>query len=96
MSFADRLRLVYDRIRLFYDPTREPLRRRVYTYLLALAALAVGAGVIASSVPLALAGPLATLLAVPVVEKARNLVTPVAAPDLSDTPGRHAADRAPE
>lgn len=81
------------RVRLFYDPTREPLRRRVYTFLLAIAAIAVGAGLIASSVPLAIAGPLASLLAVPVVEKARSLVTPVAYPDLTDTPGRHAVDR---
>lgn len=89
------LKDVVTRVRTFYDPTREPLRRRVYTYLLALAALAVGAGLIASSVPLAIAGPLASLLAVPVVEKARSLVTPVADPDLTDTPGRHAVDRNP-
>lgn len=81
------------KIRLFYDPTREPLRRRVYTYLLALSALAVTAGLITGSLATGLAGPLATLLAVPVVEKARSLVTPVADPIIDDTPGRHAADR---
>ncbi len=86
-----RLRAVYARIRTFYDPTREPLRRRVYTYLLLVASLAAGAGIITGSVATGLAGPLALVLAVPVVEKARSLVTPVADPDLTDTPGRHAA-----
>jgi hypothetical protein len=89
----DTLRDAVARVRLFYDPTREPLRRRVYTYLLAVTALAVGAGLIASSVPLAIAGPLASLLAVPVVEKARGMVTPVADPIIDDTPGKHAEDR---
>lgn len=91
----DRVRALYARIRLFYDPTREPLRRRIYTYLLAIAALAVAAGFITGSLVAGVAGPLATLLAVPVVEKARSLVTPVADPIIDDTPGRHAADREP-
>ncbi|MBP2323343.1 hypothetical protein JOF56_003728 [Kibdelosporangium banguiense] len=74
------------KFRLFYAPTREPLRRRVHTTLLAIAALAVTAGLIAGSTVAALIGPLALLLAVPAVEKVRAQVTPAASP-----PGKHAA-----
>lgn len=83
------------RIRLFYDPTREPLRRRVYTYLLAVAALGAAFGLVSGVLAVTIAVPLATILAVPAVEKARSLVTPVADPDLTDTPGKHATDRGP-
>lgn len=92
-NLMDHIAALIARIRLFYDPTREPLRRRVYTYLLLIAGMAASAGLIAGSLPVVLAGPLAAALAVPVVEKARSLVTPVAAPDLTDTPGRHSTDR---
>lgn len=88
-----RLSDVYARVRLFYDPTREPLRRRVYSYLLLVASLAVAAGIITSSAVATIAGPLALVLAVPVVEKARSLVTPVADPIVDDVPGKHAQDR---
>ncbi len=89
----DSVRAIVARVRTFYDPTREPLRRRVYTYLLLVASLAAGAGIITGSVATGLAGPLASLLAVPVVEKARSMVTPVADPIINDTPGKHAVDR---
>lgn len=82
---------VVRRVRLFYDPTREPLRRRVYSFLLACAALAVAAGILTGSAAATVAGPLAVVLAVPVVESARSKVTPVAAPLLDDDPGKHAA-----
>lgn len=72
------------RIRVFYDPVNEPVRRRVYTILLALAALAVTAGLITGSAVTAICGPLALLLAVPSVEKARASVTPVV-----EQPGKH-------
>lgn len=67
-------------IRRFYDPTHEPLRRRVYTALLALAALAVTVGLVAGSAVTAIAGPLSLLLTVPAVESARSQVTPAARP----------------
>jgi hypothetical protein len=81
------------RVRLFYDPTREPLRRRVYTTLLLVVPFAVTAGILTGSAATGLIGLLPVLLAVPAVEKARSLVTPVADPDLTDAPGKHAADR---
>lgn len=83
------------RVRLFYDPTREPLRRRVYTLLLGIVATAITAGILTGSAAVAAPGLLALVLAVPAVEKARSLVTPVADPDLTDTPGRHSPDRKP-
>ncbi len=89
----DSVRAIVARVRTFYDPTREPLRRRVYAYLLLVASLAAGAGIITGSVATSLAGPLALVLAVPVVEKARSKVTPVADPIINDTPGKHAVDR---
>ncbi|MDT8915770.1 hypothetical protein [Amycolatopsis sp. PS_44_ISF1] len=67
---------IVDTIRRFYDPAHEPLRRRVYTTLLALAALAVTVGLVAGSAVTAITGPLALLLAVPAVESARSQVTP--------------------
>lgn len=81
------------RIQLFYDPTREPLRRRVYTLLLGIIAAAVAAGLLTGSAVATIPGILTIALAVPAVEKARALVTPVADPDLTDTPGRHSVDR---
>ena len=89
----DRLRTALAAIRRFYDPTREPLRRSVYTTLLALAGAAVTLGLITGTVVATIAGPLAVVLAVPAVERARSLVTPVADPAIHDTPGRHATDR---
>lgn len=89
------LRALIARVKLFYDPTREPLRRSVYTFLLGLVGVAVTLGVITGATAVAVGGPLAALLAVPVVEKARSKVTPVADPDLTDTPGQHALDRLP-
>lgn len=80
------------RVRLFYDPTREPLRRSVYTSLVLLVPALVTAGILTGAGAASLLGLLPLLLAVP-VEKARSLVTPVADPDLTDPPGKHAADR---
>ena len=91
----DRLQALVTRVRLFYDPTREPLRRSVYTTLLGLATLGATLGIISGTAALAVAVPLAALLAVPAVEHARSKVTPVEDPDLTDTPGRHAVDRLP-
>lgn len=82
-----------NRIRRFYDPTREPLRRRVYTLFLGILATAITAGILTGSAAVAAPGILALVLAVPAVESARSLVTPVADPDLTDTPGAHAVDR---
>lgn len=87
------LRTLIARVRSFYDPTREPLRRSVYTALLGIVAAAVTFGLITSSVAALVGGPLALLLAVPAVEHARSLVTPVADPIINDTPGKHAVDR---
>lgn len=81
------------RVRLFYDPTREPLRRRLYSFLLACAALAVASGILTGSTAATVAGPLAVVLAVPVVESARSKVAPVADPIVDDVPGKHAADQ---
>ena len=86
------LRALVARVQQFYDPTREPLRRSVYTFLLGVAALLASAGLITGTVAIGIGGPLALLLAVPAVEHARSKVTPVADPDLTDTPGRHALD----
>lgn len=81
------------RIRYFYDPTREPLRRRVYTTLLLAVPIAVAAGILTGSAAASFLGLLPVLLAVPAVEAARRAVTPVADPDLTDTPGKHSVDR---
>ena len=89
------IRALVARVRAFYDPTREPLRRNVYTFLLGIIGVGVTLGVITGATALAVGAPLAALLAVPVVEKARSQVTPVADPDLTDTPGQHALDRLP-
>ncbi len=86
-------RALVARVQQFYDPTREPLRRSVYTFLLGVAALAATMGLITGTVAIGIGGPLALLLAVPAVEHARTKVTPVAAPDLSDDPGQHSLDR---
>lgn len=91
----DTLRAIDARVRLFYDPTREPLRRRVYTALLGIVTLAVTAGLITGAVAVAVSGALAAILVVPATEMARRMVTPVADPIIDDTPGRHAVDRAP-
>ena len=87
------IRATVARVRLFYDPTREPLRRRVYSTLLAVVTLAVGAGVITGTVAATLAALAPLVLMVPATEAARRLVTPVADPVVADTPGRHAEDR---
>ncbi len=88
-----RLRAAYTRIRSFYDPAREPLRRSVYTALLAIVGAAVTFGIITGTTAATLGGPLALVLAVPAVERARSLVTPVAATAINDTPGQHSVDR---
>lgn len=80
------------KIRLFFDPTREPLRRRVYSTLVALLAVCGAAGYITGNDVAAVTSIAAVALMVPATESARRLVTPVAAPDLDD-PGKHAADR---
>jgi len=85
------LRALVARVRSFYDPTREPLRRSVYTALLGIVGAAVTLGLITSTVALTIGGPLALVLAVPAVEHARSKVTPVADPIINDTPGKHAA-----
>ncbi|WP_394620960.1 hypothetical protein JNUCC0626_18255 [Lentzea sp. JNUCC 0626] len=87
-----RLADIAAKIRLFYDPTREPLRRHVYTTLLGLVAFAVAAGLVTGSVATALIGPLALVLAVPAVERARAQVSPVA----GDKPGKHARPEVPD
>lgn len=87
------------RIRLFYSPLREPLRRRVYTALLAIVTLGVTVGVISGALAVAIGSAGAAVLAVPAVEYARRAVTPVAAPvvPIDDEPGQHAApDPSPE
>lgn len=95
-SLGSRLGAIGPRVREFYSPTREPLRRHVYTTLLAIMGFAVTAGLLTGTTLLAVSGPLAFLLAVPAVEKARSLVTPVAAPVfVDDVPGKHAPDRLP-
>lgn len=89
----DRIRTVITRIRIFYDPTREPLRRRVYTSLATLIAVGVTAGAITGAMALSLGGFAAAVLVIPAVEAARSKVTPLTDPVIDDTPGRHAVDR---
>ncbi len=80
-----------DRIRLFFDPTREPLRRRVYTALAAVVTFAVTAGLITASVGVAVTGVLSAVLIGAVAEQVRKLVTPYV--PIDDSPGKHAEDR---
>lgn len=82
-----------ERVRLFYDPTREPLRRRVYTALLTLVGVGVAAGIVSGALAVSIGTAGAAVLMVPAVEYARRAVTPIADPNLTDTPGRHAVDR---
>ncbi len=91
------LRALVARVRDFYSPAREPLRRRVYTALLMVIGAAVTAGLVTGTVAVTLSGLLPVLLVVPAVEAARQKVTPVAAPVLpiNDEPGQHALERLP-
>ncbi len=86
------IRDAYRRVRLFYDPAREPLRRSVYTSLIVIVPALVTAGILSGAGAASLLGLLPVLLAVP-VEHARQKVTPLAAPVLDDEPGKHAVDR---
>jgi len=81
------------RVRLFYSPLREPLRRRVYTALLGIVGVGVTVGLISGALALSIGTAGAAILAVPAVEYARKAVTPVAAPvvPIDDDPGQHAA-----
>lgn len=83
------------RIRLFYSPTREPLRRRVYGALLGLVTLGVTAGLISGALAVSIGSAGAAILVVPAVEYARRAVTPVADPIIDDEPGKHAAPEIP-
>lgn len=87
-----RLKAIVARIQLFYSPTREPLRRTVYTTLVAILGIAVTAGILTGALAATLTGIGATVLMVPAVEAARRLVTPVKDPIITDEhPGRHEA-----
>ncbi len=90
------LRTLISRVRTFYSPDREPLRRSVYTSLLLVIGVAVTAGLITGTVAATISGLLPVLLVVPAVEAARTRVTPVAAPVLpkTDVPGEHSLERA--
>lgn len=64
------------RIRLFFDATREPLRRRVYAMLGLLLAVGVSAGYLTDNVATTVTALAATALMVPATEAARRKVTP--------------------
>ncbi len=93
------LRTLITRVRLFYSPDREPLRRSVYTTILGIVGAAVTLGLITGTVAVAIGAPLAGLLAVPAVEHARSKVTPTAKLQdervvyVNDEPGQHSMDR---
>ncbi len=91
------VRALIARIKDFYSPAREPLRRRVYTALLMVIGAAVTAGLVTGTVAVTLSGLLPVPLVVPAVEAARQKVTPVAAPVLpiTDEPGQHALELLP-
>lgn len=89
----DRLRAIIARVQLFYDPTREPLRRRVYTALTVILGVAVTLGAVTGTMAATLTGVAPVLLMIPAAEAARRHVTPTADPIVDDEPGRHAADR---
>lgn len=83
-----------DRIRLFFDPSREPLRRNLYAALAGIIGLAVTAGLITSTAAVAVTGILSAVLIGAVGEYIRTLVTPYhPTEELEDEPGQHAADR---
>ena len=85
------LRAIAARIALFYDPPREPLRRRVYTTLTVIVGVAVTLGALTGTLAATVTGVLPVLLMIPAAESARRKVTPVADPLVDDEPGRHAA-----
>lgn len=89
----ERVRAIAARIALFYDPTREPLRRRVYTALTVILGVAVTLGALTGTLAATVTGVLPVLLMIPAAESARRMVTPVADPIVDDLPGRHAEDR---
>jgi len=81
-----------DRIRFFFDPAREPLRRNLYTALAGIIGMAVTAGLLTSEAAVTVTGVLSAVLVGAVGEYIRTLVTPYV-PE-NDEPGAHAADRA--
>ena len=91
----DRIKAIVARVRAFYDPTREPLRRRVYTALSLIVTASVAVGLVTGTAAVTVTGILSSVLVGAVAEQIRQVVTPVAAPCLpiDDVPGAHAADR---
>jgi len=91
-----KLKAAYAKVRLFYDPTREPLRRRVYTAIALILAVTTPLGLITGTMAVTITGIASSVLMGAVAEQIRTLVTPVAAPVLDeplvdDDPGAHAA-----
>lgn len=87
----DRVRSLYARFCLFFDPTREPLRRRVYTALTLIISASVAGGLLTGAAAVTVTGIASSVLIGAVAEQIRSLVTPVADPIVDDVPGRHAA-----